>query len=103
MFIKHHFKSSDPFAHLRYPSGATGLVVKLVGFEFGQDIYGHFYVLKRVIQSRDYYTNGEARCGTTYPFIDTYWRVGSKADARMLWMYLLTKREQYRNFSLIHK
>ncbi|CAL9962628.1 hypothetical protein VPHD518_0079 [Vibrio phage D518] len=105
MRFEYRFKSTDPFAHLPYPTGATGMVARVCGYEFAYDIYGHIYLLRRVVQSREYTApNGEEMTGATYPFIDTYWRVNTRFEARMLWMFILTGREHYKNyFTIIHK
>lgn len=89
MKISKTFKSSDPFAHLYYPNGATGLLLRIVGYWFAKDKSGYYYVLRDVIESRDYTdASGKARMGVTQGFTDTYWRLGTKAECRILVMRL---------------
>jgi hypothetical protein len=92
MKLTYRFPTSDPFTHLKCPNGATGLVVKVKGYLFAEDSAGYFYVLRQVKESMDYTdAYGEPLCGVTPVFTDTYWRVSTKAEARSLWLYLVTE------------
>lgn len=105
MKISTVFKTCDPFSHLMYPQGATGLTLRIAEYWFAKDRVGHYYVLRDVIESMDYTnSSGEAMCGVTPVFTDTYWRVGSRAEARMLWMRLITDKAHYEhNYTIINR
>lgn len=91
------------FLKLFYPEGATGLTVAISGWGIlkrraGQE--NHYYVVRYVRQSRDYVDNwGEARCGVTVDFVDTYWPKAdtpckSLSEAKMLWYQIVSNHKR---------